>query len=157
MFVKNYEGFKLINLFILKKFREEIKFNDIISDNFFVIDYLLNGLYVKNEYYKFFDNKNYYIFLFDFLILNLIYIKENKLIDVEDNEIFNIFLKLGNNKEVNYNFSYFEDYMIDLDFLVRINFIVDNCNVIFFKKEFKLVFFCESEEKNYEFFIEKIK
>ncbi|MCE6056178.1 DNA polymerase III subunit alpha [Mycoplasmopsis agalactiae] len=157
LLAKNYEGFKLINSLILKKSREEIKLNDIISDNLFVIDHPSNGLYAKNEHHKLSDNKNYYISSPDSSIPNSIYIKENKLIDVEDNETLNILLKLGNNKEANYNFSYFEDYTTDSDFLARINFIVDNCNVTFPKKELKLASFCESEEKNYELFIEKIK
>lgn len=157
LLAKNYEGFKLINSLILKKSREEIKLNDIISDNLFVIDHPSNGLYAKNEHHKLSDNKNYYISSPDSSIPNSIYVKENKLIDVEDNETLNILLKLGNNKEANYNFSYFEDYTTDSDFLARINFIVDNCNVTFPKKELKLASFCESEEKNYELFIEKIK
>ncbi|CBH40398.1 DNA polymerase III subunit alpha [Mycoplasmopsis agalactiae] len=157
LLAKNYEGFKLINSLILKKSREEIRLNDIISDNLFIIDHPSNGLYAKNEHHKLSDNKNYYISSPDSSIPNSIYVKENKLIDVEDNETLNILLKLGNNKEANYNFSYFEDYTTDSDFLARINFIVDNCNVTFPKKELKLASFCESEEKNYELFIEKIK
>ncbi|MCE6061458.1 DNA polymerase III subunit alpha [Mycoplasmopsis agalactiae] len=157
LLAKNYEGFKLINSLILKKSREEIKLNDIISDNLFVIDHPSNGLYAKNEHHKLSDNKNYYISSPDSSIPNSIYVKENKLIDIEDNETLNILLKLGNNKEANYNFSYFEDYTTDSDFLARINFIVDNCNVTFPKKELKLASFCESEEKNYELFIDKIK
>lgn len=157
LLAKNYEGFKLINSLILKKSREEIKLSDIISDNLFIIDHPSNGLYAKNEHHKLSDNENYYISSPDSSIPNSIYVKENKLIDVEDNETLNILLKLGNNKEANYNFSYFEDYTTDSDFLARINFIVDNCNVTFPKKELKLASFCESEEKNYELFIEKIK
>ncbi|UUM25691.1 DNA polymerase III subunit alpha [Mycoplasmopsis agalactiae] len=157
LLAKNYEGFKLINSLILKKSREEIKLSDIISDNLFIIDHPSNGLYAKNEHHKLSDNKNYYISSPDSSIPNSIYVKENKLIDVEDNETLNILLKLGNNKEANYNFSYFEDYTTDSDFLARINFIIDNCNVTFPKKELKLASFCESEEKNYELFIEKIK
>ncbi|MCE6115042.1 DNA polymerase III subunit alpha [Mycoplasmopsis agalactiae] len=157
LLAKNYEGFKLINSLILKKSREEIKLSDIINDNLFIIDHPSNGLYAKNEHHKLSDNKNYYISSPDSSIPNSIYVKENKLIVVEDNETLNILLKLGNNKEANYNFSYFEDYTTDSDFLARINFIVDNCNVTFPKKELKLASFCESEEKNYELFIEKIK
>ncbi|EIN14980.1 DNA polymerase III, alpha subunit [Mycoplasmopsis agalactiae 14628] len=157
LLAKNYEGFKLINSLILKKSREEIKLSDIISYNLFIIDHPSNGLYAKNKHHKLSDNKNYYISSPDSSIPNSIYVKENKLIDVEDNETLNILLKLGNNKEANYNFSYFEDYTTDPDFLARINFIVDNCNVTFPKKELKLASFCESDEKNYELFIEKIK
>lgn len=116
LLAKNYEGFKLINSLILKKSREEIKLNDIISDNLFVIDHPSNGLYAKNEHHKLSDNKNYYISSPDSSIPNSIYVKENKLIDIEDNETLNILLKLGNNKEANYNFSYFEDYTTDSDF-----------------------------------------
>ncbi|WP_429994891.1 hypothetical protein, partial [Mycoplasmopsis bovis] len=78
---------------------------------------------------------------------NSIYVKENRLFDIEDNETLNIVLKLGNSKEANYNFNYFDDYTTDPVFLNRINFIVDNCNIIFPKKELKLASFCKTDEE----------
>ncbi|WHL54341.1 DNA polymerase III subunit alpha [Mycoplasmopsis bovis] len=157
LLAKNYDGFKLINSLILKKSSQEITIDDIVNDNIFIIDHPSNGLYAKNEHHKLSDNKNYYISSPDSSLPNSIYVKENRLIDIEDNETLNIVLKLGNSKEANYNFNYFDDYTTDPVFLNRINFIVDNCNIIFPKKELKLASFCKTDEENYELFISKIK
>ncbi|WP_429992961.1 hypothetical protein, partial [Mycoplasmopsis bovis] len=80
------------------------------------------------------DNKNYYISSPDSSLPNSIYVKENRLIDIEDNETLNIVLKLGNSKEANYNFNYFDDYTTDPVFLNRKNLLL-TIVISFFQKK----------------------
>ncbi|WP_029513360.1 DNA polymerase III subunit alpha [Mycoplasmopsis primatum] len=156
LLAKNINGFKKINTLILKKSQGELSIDDIKIDDVFIIDHPTKGLFAKTKNNELSTLDNYFVVSTDTSIPNAIFVKENKLINMEDNDTLNIVQELGNNQKSMHFLNYFDTYQIDNILLERIHKIIDECNVVFPKKELHLASFCNSENENEQLFIKKI-
>ncbi|WP_406617449.1 DNA polymerase III subunit alpha [Mycoplasmopsis adleri] len=156
LLAKNYAGFQKINQLLLLKSQKELTIDDLENDNIFILDHPSKGLYAQTQNNSLNKWNNYYINSSDPSIPNSIFIKENKLMKVEDLDTLNIVQQLGNNELSNAIFDYFHDFDLDPRIIERIYKIVESCNVEFPKKELRLASFCKTEEENEKLFIQKI-
>ncbi|MBZ4212413.1 DNA polymerase III subunit alpha [Mycoplasma sp. U97] len=157
LLAKNYDGFIKINKLIRKKSIQNLTLDDIKISDVFVLDHPISGLYAKEKNNYLADFCDYFVSSTDPSIPNSIFIKENKLFNKEDNKTLNLLQSTGNNALSKYFLNYFDNYQIDQIIIDRINKIVDECNVIFPKKELHLPNFCNSTKENQKLFNEKIQ
>lgn len=158
LLAKNHEGFKKMNrLIYAKSTNKELIFNDIYDENIFILDHPSEGFYAKTKSNELSKWNNYFVHSSDPNIKNAIFINENKLLVSTENDALNILQDLGNNKKTKHFLNYFNDYKLDEKIIFRINKIVDECNVVFPKKELRLPSFTGSKKGDEELFAKKIQ
>ncbi|WP_027334677.1 DNA polymerase III subunit alpha [Mycoplasmopsis felifaucium] len=157
LLAKNYDGFRFINNLILEKSKGKvILINDLKSNDIFILDHPQKGLYATTKINHLIDWNSYFIHSSDETIPNAIFLRENKLFDVDDNDTLNVLQQLGNKELSKYYFNYFDNFEISSVIIDRINKIISECNVKFPKKELRLASFCNSNIENEQLFIKKI-
>ncbi|UUD35516.1 DNA polymerase III subunit alpha [Mycoplasmopsis caviae] len=156
---KNYVGFQKINQLIYKKSKGEIiEISELWNPNLIVLDHPRYGYYAQTQDNKFLKAKNYYINSSDASLPNSILIKENKLFNSDDNETLNYLQKLANLEETKHYSNYFDDVSVDEIIIERIYKIIDECNVVFPKKELHLAPYLNNDEQtNEELFVSLLK
>ncbi|VEU75729.1 DNA polymerase III alpha subunit [Mycoplasmopsis maculosa] len=153
LLAKNYDGFKKLNLLLLKKSKHDLEIDDILDENIYILDHPRLGYYAKTGKNDI-KSSNYFVSSSDENIPNAVFIKENKLMNLEDNDTLNLIQKLGNNEITTSYHNYFDEIFLSKIIIDRINEIINNINIVFPKKELHLASFGENKKN---ILLEKIK
>lgn len=131
LLAKNYHGFQELNRLVSLKSKQEININDIDSENLFIIDHPTYGFIQKNK--KTFSGiSNFYFNSDDSTNKNSIIVKENRIIERDENETISILNSIKNQEKKSFNYlGFMNESNIDEEIINRTNWIADECNVEF--------------------------
>ncbi|ENY69707.1 DNA polymerase III, alpha subunit [Mycoplasmopsis bovigenitalium 51080] len=151
LLAKNYAGFQKINNLILNKSKNiELSIENIIDNDIFVIDHPTDGYYAKTKQNYIINNGNYFVNSIDISIENGIYVRQNQLLNIEDNEALNILQKVANLPTTIQYDNYFDSPDIDPIIIDRINKIIDECNFELPPKTLNLARFENNDDETNE-------
>lgn len=130
LLAKNYLGFQELNRLVSLKSKQVININDINSENLFIIDHPTYGFIQKNN--KLFNDDNFYFNSENTEDKNGIIVKENRIIERDDNETIAILNSIKNQKMKSFNYPGFtNESNLDEDIINRTNWIAGQCNIKF--------------------------
>ncbi|BAP00796.1 DNA polymerase III alpha subunit [Mycoplasmopsis californica HAZ160_1] len=158
LLAKNHAGFVKINELILQKSQgNEIEPEQINDPNIFVLDHPTKGYFALTGHNGYIAGSNYFVHSEDATIHNAIYLRENKIMNVEDNETLNILQKLGDHPTTTQTHNYFDDLSINSVLIDRIHNIIEQCNFELPPKKLNLAIFNDNDSKtNEKLFLELI-
>lgn len=134
LLAKNYLGFQELNKLASLKSKRNIELNEIDFSHLFAIDHPTFGYFSLNK--KELKINNVFYNSENQESQNAIIVKENKIINIEENETISIINSLNNKnfKKIKYpGFTNKSD--VHKSIIERTNLIADNCNIIFPKIE----------------------
>ena len=130
LLAKNYKGFQELNRLVSLKSKQEIALDDINSENLFVIDHPTYGFIKKNN--KILENDNFYFSSENPKHKNAIIIKENRIIERDDNETLSILHSIKNQQEKVFDYpGFINESNLDETIINRTNLIAEECNIEF--------------------------
>ncbi|MGL6124997.1 MAG: DNA polymerase III subunit alpha [Metamycoplasmataceae bacterium] len=135
LLAKNYQGFQELNRLVSLKTKQDIKIDDINSENLFIIDHPTHGYNKVNK--KIFNNINNFYFNSEKKDdKNAIIVYENRIIESDENETISILHSIKNQEKKTFNFpGFMNETNVDEEIINRTNWIADQCNIEFPKVE----------------------
>ncbi|MDK2820026.1 MAG: DNA polymerase III subunit alpha [Mycoplasmataceae bacterium] len=130
LLAKNYLGFQELNRLVSLKTKKNINLDEINVENLFIIDHPTYGYFSLNK--KEPDVNNFFYNCQDYENQKSIIVKENKIINRDENETILIINSLTNKQSKNIEYPGFTNETdIHKSIIERTNLIANNCNVIF--------------------------
>jgi DNA polymerase-3 subunit alpha len=120
LLAKNYQGFQELNRLVSLKSKQEINLSDINHQNLFIVDHPNHGFVNKNK--KILDYNNFYFSNDNPQNKNSIIIKENRIIEANDNEALSILHSIKNQEVKNFSFpGFINESNLDEEIINRTN------------------------------------
>ena len=130
LLAKNYLGFQELNRLTLLKSRREIFLEDINHSNLFIVDHPEYGYVKKNNAILEYDN--FYFQSDNIKNDNNIIIRENRIIERNDNTTLSILYSIKNQKKLLFNYpGFINESNIDETIIKKTNWIAEQCNIDF--------------------------
>ncbi|MGL5308874.1 MAG: DNA polymerase III subunit alpha [Metamycoplasmataceae bacterium] len=131
LLAKNYQGFQELNRLVSLKSKQDINIKDIENKNLFILDHPTYGYFSINK--KRFDgSENFYYYSDNKEDQKAIIIKENRILESDENETISILNSIKNQEKRLFHFpGFMNESNIDESIIKRTNWIANECNIEF--------------------------
>ncbi|MGL5732479.1 MAG: DNA polymerase III subunit alpha [Metamycoplasmataceae bacterium] len=135
LLAKNYQGFQELSRLVSLKSKQNININDIDSKNLFVLDHPTFGYIAKNK--KVLNGmENFYYNSDDKENPQAIILKENRILESDENETISILNSIKNQDKKAFDYpGFMNESNSDANIINRTNWIAEQCNIEFPKIE----------------------